>query len=33
MATLRFHVIPNAKQNKATGEHGGAIKIKLRAVT
>ncbi len=31
MATLRFHIIPNAKIDKAAGEHGGAIKIKLRA--
>jgi len=31
MATLRFHVIPNAKTEKVIGEHGGAIKVKLRA--
>ena len=31
MATLRIHVVPNAKINKVVGEHGGAIKIKLRA--
>ena len=31
MATLRFHVVPNAKQNKVMGQHGQAIKIKLRA--
>jgi uncharacterized protein len=31
MATLRFHIVPNAKQNKVVGEHGGAIKVKLRA--
>jgi uncharacterized protein (TIGR00251 family) len=31
MATLRFHIVPNAKQNKLVGEHGGTIKIKLRA--
>ncbi len=31
MATLRFHIVPNAKQNKVMGEHGSAIKIKLRA--
>jgi uncharacterized protein (TIGR00251 family) len=31
MATLRFHIVPNAKQNKVAGEHGVAIKIKLRA--
>lgn len=28
---LRVHVVPNAKINKVVGEHGGAIKIKLRA--
>ncbi len=33
MATLRFHVVPNAKQNKVMGQHGQAIKIKLRAPT
>jgi uncharacterized protein len=31
MATLRFHIVPNAKQDKIAGEYGGAIKIKLRA--
>ena len=31
MATLRFHVVPNAKIDKVAGEHGNAIKIKLRA--
>ena len=31
MATLRFHIVPNAKQNKVMGERGAAIKIKLRA--
>jgi uncharacterized protein len=31
MATLRVHVVPNAKIDKVLGEHGGAIKIKLRA--
>jgi len=31
MAILRFHVVPNAKQNKMAGEHGLAIKIKLHA--
>ncbi len=31
MATLRFHIVPNAKQNQVMGEHGDAIKIKLRA--
>jgi len=31
MATIHFHIVPNAKQNKVAGEHGAAIKIKLRA--
>ncbi len=31
MATLRIHVVPNAKIDKVVGEHGSAIKIKLRA--
>ena len=31
MATLRVHVVPNAKIDKVVGEHSGAIKIKLRA--
>jgi uncharacterized protein (TIGR00251 family) len=31
VATLRFHVVPNAKSDKVVGEHGHAIKIKLRA--
>ena len=31
MATLRVHIVPNAKQNKVVGEHGDAIKVKLRA--
>lgn len=31
MATLRFHIVPSAKIDKVAGEHGGAIKIKLRA--
>lgn len=31
MPTLRFHIIPNAKVDKVIGEHGDAIKIKLRA--
>src|SRR6266446_30754 len=30
MATLRVHVVPNAKIDKVAGEHGAAIKIKLR---
>ena len=31
MATLGFHVVPNAKVDSVMGEHGAAIKIKLRA--
>jgi uncharacterized protein (TIGR00251 family) len=31
MATLRVHVVPNAKVDKVVGKHGGALKIKLRA--
>jgi uncharacterized protein (TIGR00251 family) len=31
MAILRVHVVPNAKSDSVVGEHGGAIKIKLRA--
>jgi uncharacterized protein (TIGR00251 family) len=31
MATLCVHVVPNAKIDKVAGEHGRAIKIKLRA--
>jgi len=31
MATLRVHVVPNANSDCVVGEHGGAIKIKLRA--
>jgi uncharacterized protein YggU (UPF0235/DUF167 family) len=31
MATLRVHIIPNAKIDTGMGEHGDAIKIKLRA--
>ena len=31
MAILRVHVIPNAKSDCVVGEHGGAVKIKLRA--
>jgi uncharacterized protein len=31
MATLRFHIAPNAKSDMVIGEHGAAIKIKLRA--
>jgi uncharacterized protein len=32
MATLRFHIVPNAKIDRVMGEHGAAIKIKLRAL-
>ena len=31
MATLRIHIVPNAKRNEIVGEHGTAIKIKLLA--
>jgi len=31
MAILRLHVVPDAKSDKVVGQHGGAIKIKLRA--
>jgi uncharacterized protein (TIGR00251 family) len=31
MAILRVHVVPNAKTDCVVGEHGGTIKIKLRA--
>jgi uncharacterized protein (TIGR00251 family) len=31
MATLLFHVVPNAKENRVIGEHGNAIKIRLKA--
>ena len=31
MATLRFHIVSNAKSDQVVGEHGDAIKIKLRA--
>jgi len=31
-ATIQVHVIPNAKIDKVVGEHGDAIKIKLRAL-
>ena len=31
MATLCVHVVPNAKIERVVGEHGDAIKIKLRA--
>jgi uncharacterized protein (TIGR00251 family) len=31
MTIVRVHVVPNAKIDSVVGEHGGAIKIKLRA--
>jgi uncharacterized protein (TIGR00251 family) len=31
MATLRFHIFPNAKSDKVVGAHGETIKIKLHA--
>ena len=31
MATLRFHIVPNAKVDSVVSEYGAAIKIKLRA--
>lgn len=31
MGLLRVHVVPNAKIDSVIGEHGDAIKIKLRA--
>jgi uncharacterized protein (TIGR00251 family) len=31
VATVQFHIIPNAKIDTIVGEHGDAIKIKLRA--
>lgn len=31
MATVRVHVVPNAKIDNVVGEHGVAIKVKLRA--
>ncbi|MDP9187507.1 MAG: DUF167 domain-containing protein [Verrucomicrobiota bacterium] len=31
MATLGIHIVPNGKIDKVVGEHGDAIKIKLRA--
>ncbi len=31
MATLLVHIVPDAKDDVVIGEHGGAIKIKLRA--
>ena len=31
MAILRVHVVPNAKSDCVVGEHGGVVRIKLRA--
>jgi hypothetical protein len=31
VTTIRVHIIPNAKVDKVVGEHGDAIRIKLRA--
>ena len=31
MAIVRFHVVPNANSDMVVGQHGDAIKIKLRA--
>jgi uncharacterized protein YggU (UPF0235/DUF167 family) len=31
MTSIRFPIVPNAKQNKVIGVHGDAIKIKLGA--
>jgi uncharacterized protein len=31
VATIRIHIIPNAKIDKVVGQQGDAIKIKLRA--
>lgn len=31
MAILRVHVVPNAKSDSIVGEHGDAVKVKLRA--
>jgi uncharacterized protein (TIGR00251 family) len=31
MATLSFHVVPNAKETRVIGQHADAIKIKLKA--
>ena len=31
MAILQVHVVPNAISDCVVGEHGGAVKIKLRA--
>jgi uncharacterized protein len=31
MATLSFHVVPNAKDKRVVGQHGNTIKVKLKA--
>jgi len=31
VSTIRVHILPNAKLDKVVGDHGDAIKIKLRA--
>lgn len=31
MAILRVHLVPSSKTDSVAGEHGGAVKIKLRA--
>jgi len=31
MTILSFHVVPNAKENRVVGQHGHAIKVKLKA--
>jgi uncharacterized protein len=31
MTVLRVRIVPNAKTDSVAGEHGGAVKIKLRA--
>jgi uncharacterized protein len=31
MATVWFHIVPNARADQVVGHHGGAIKVKLRA--
>jgi len=31
VATLNFHVVPNAKETGVVGRHGDSIKVKLKA--
>ncbi len=31
IAIVTFHVVPNAKENRVAGQHGNAIKVKLKA--